>query len=669
MLPNPKICPKVVGKSLVVRRVVFWCEMDKAPLRNSASEWRCFHFCAVFWGTGFPGSFGISPVQSCEMFKYEISQLLVWRIWLKSFRGVSAEKVGSQSNELQMRVIWQVARRSLPKRCRLQGRQMVTVHCQESNESKLKFFLERENAVLARTQGPLALFDALIKKGQLQDDCEQRRVMEILNAIYFGAPKRTSKGLYLYGSVGCGKTMSMDLFFFALKNHPSLRVQRKHFHEFLYDIQRLLHQIKAEDGAVSTGLGVQRAGERMADAVDVLCFDEFAVTTIQDCCILMPLFNALFMRGVTIIATSNRAPDELYSDGLNRQVYLPPFLELLQNNCKVLHMQNKTDYRAMQFENSPDAGVFCWPPETAFVDSWFQRIAAPAPSAGEVEVAYSRRLAVPYISNCGGVARFTFSDLCEQHLAADDYNAICSQFHSILIDEIPKLTVDQHNEARRLTLLIDCCYEHHVRLIASMDGPPEEILGGLTKLQDISMSSLKGEAGCGDSDSASSSSGVLSAIQRIKTSLRSDAGDAATLLSGEGMRTDTVLESEIQRAKSHGGDINIWRQDGQNEGSLPQVSKGWDDRRRISQFTWESTDPTSESQSIKGVFVAAVASLKESGFAVDRAISRLREMQTVAFQDAHRAKHGLWRLAHVQHSIYCHIHSVYISNVGQEICS
>lgn len=84
--------PKVVGKSLVVRRVVFWCEMDKAPLRNSASEWRCFHFCAVFWGTGFPGAFGISPVQSCKMFKYEISQLLVWRIWLKSFRGVSAEK-------------------------------------------------------------------------------------------------------------------------------------------------------------------------------------------------------------------------------------------------------------------------------------------------------------------------------------------------------------------------------------------------------------------------------------------------------------------------------------------------------------------------------------------------------------------------------------------------
>lgn len=556
-----------------------------------------------------------------------------------------------------MLVRWQqIACQRLARRCIFPGGVRGLVGTKQSEDSKLKFHLEQETAAIARTEGPLALFDTLITKGQLRDDDEQRRVLQILNAIYFGAPKRTSKGLYLYGSVGCGKTMSMDIFFSALKSHPSLRVQRKHFHEFLYEIQRLLHKIKSEDkGGVQTGLGVQRAGERIADSVDVLCFDEFAVTTIQDCCILLPLFNALFRRGVTIIATSNRAPEELYSDGLNRQVYLPPFLQLLNENCKVHHMQNQTDYRAMQYENSPDAGVFCWPPRPDFVDSWFQKIANTG-AAGQVEVAYSRTMPMPVISICGGVARFAFSDLCERHLAADDYNAICSQFHTILIDAIPRLTVDQHNEARRLTLLIDCCYEHHTRVIASMDGPPEEILGGLAELQKISMSSLgSGEAGCGDSDSAASSSGVLSAISRIKTSLkdRADAGevrtDAAALFSGEGLRTDSVLESEIQRARSHGGDISIWRQDAERSSnsssstlrSLPQVSKGWDDRRRISQFTWESTDPTSEQQAIKGVFVAAVASLKESGFAVDRAISRLREMQTVAFQDAHRAKHGL----------------------------
>ncbi|CAE7764380.1 Afg1l, partial [Symbiodinium sp. CCMP2456] len=285
--------------------------------------------------------------------------------------------------------------------------------------------------------------------------------------------------------------MSMDIFHSSLQDNAALRVQRKHFHEFLYDVQRLLHQIKKEDEqGVQTGLGVQRAGERIAASVDVLCFDEFAVTTIQDCCILLPLFNALFRRGVTVIATSNRAPEDLYSDGLNRQVYLPPFLDLLREHCKVHHMQSGTDYRAVQYESSPDAGVFCWPQQAAFVDQWFQRLTGTTGRQGQVQVAYGRMLPVPSISPCGGLARFSFEDLCVSHLAADDYNAICGRFHTILLDAVPRLTVDQHNEARRFTLLVDCCYEHHIRLIASLEAPPAEILGGLMELQNISMNSL-----------------------------------------------------------------------------------------------------------------------------------------------------------------------------------
>ncbi|CAJ1337152.1 unnamed protein product [Effrenium voratum] len=283
----------------------------------------------------------------------------------------------------------------------------------KAEESKLKFHVEQDLSQLARSEGPLALFNSLVQKGQLQEDGEQRRVLEVLNAIFFGAPKRTSKGLYLYGSVGCGKTMSMDIFYAALQSHPQVRVQRKHFHEFLYDVQRLLHQIKLEDtDGVQTGLGVQRAGERIADSVDVLCFDEFAVTTIQDCCILMPLFNALFRRGVTIIATSNRAPEDLYTDGLNRQVYLPPFLDLLRGHCKVIRMQSQKDYRAVQYENSPDAGVFCWPPTLGFVDTWFEKVAGTSGGTpGHVQVAYARTLPVPRISACGGreLGRFDVS--------------------------------------------------------------------------------------------------------------------------------------------------------------------------------------------------------------------------------------------------------------------
>jgi len=538
------------------------------------------------------------------------------------------------------------------------------VTLQSGDSSKLKFHVGQESMQLAQAKGPLALFEALVERGQLQDDPEQRRVLEILTAIYYGAPKRTARGLYLHGSVGCGKSMSMDIFFTSLQEHCGLRVERKHFHEFLYDVQRLLHEIKrADEKGVATGKGVERAGAQIAAKVDVLCFDEFAVTTIQDCCILLPLFNALFTRGVTVIATSNRAPEDLYTDGLNRQVYLPPFLELLHANCKVHHMQSTTDYRSVHYQNSPDAGVFCWPTDRSFLDSWFEKVAGhPGGAPGQTEVAYGRALKVPEISSCGQVARFNFADLCEEHLAADDYNAICTRFHTILLDSVPCLTVDQHNEARRLTLLIDCCYEHHTRLISSMAGPPEEILGNLAELKDVGLREVgKGMVGCGDGDSAASSSGVLGAISRIKSSLedrrqaRTSGNSALGQLAAEeaqgtvfdNLDTHGVLASEIERARSHGEkDISIWRQSGDSSDALtpqspPQVSKGWDDRRRISSFTWESTDPTSEQQSIKGVFAAAVASLQESGFAVDRAISRLKEMQTVAFQEAHREKHGL----------------------------
>eukprot|EP00931_Biecheleriopsis_adriatica_P049508 TRINITY_DN28641_c0_g1_i1.p1 TRINITY_DN28641_c0_g1~~TRINITY_DN28641_c0_g1_i1.p1 ORF type:complete len:585 (-),score=118.11 TRINITY_DN28641_c0_g1_i1:41-1795(-) len=551
--------------------------------------------------------------------------------------------------------------------CVAPGRRSQVTAVSISEPSKLKFHVEQDCSAVAQSKGPLALYEALIERGQLRDDPEQRRVLEILTAIYFGVSRRTARGLYLHGSVGCGKSMSMDLFFTSLQGHRNLRVQRKHFHEFLYDIQRLLHEIKKEDEkGLATGLGVERAGERIADGVDVLCFDEFAVTTIQDCCILLPLFNALFRRGVTVIATSNRAPEDLYTDGLNRHVYLPPFLDLLHANCKVLHMQSRTDYRSLHYENSPDAGVFCWPSDRRFVDNWLETLtgsAAADAGPGRAEVAYGRYLNVPQVSNCGSMARFSFEDLCNQHLAADDYNAICTRFHTILVDDVPCLSVDQHNEARRLTLLIDCCYEHHTRLICSMAGPPEAVLGNLAELKDIGLREVgKGMAGCGDGDSSPSSSGVLGAISRIKTSIeeRKQAREAAfSSEHGElspaefqgtpmdNMNASSVLASEIQRAREHGEqDMSIWRQGSDSSGSTglkspPQVSKGWDDRRRISSFTWESTDPTSEQQSIKGVFAAAVASLQESGFAVDRAISRLREMQTRAFQEAHRVKHGL----------------------------
>lgn len=533
---------------------------------------------------------------------------------------------------------------------------MGSVSATPSAASTLKFQVTAEDAALAHARGPIALYESLVAKGELNDDLQQRRVMEYLNAVFYGAPKRTARGLYLYGSVGCGKTMSMDLFYSAIKDYPGLRVVRQHFHDFLHDLQVRLHRLKLDEGPSDRG-PVERIGEHIAQSTDVLCFDEFAITTIQDCVLMMPLFSVLFRHGVTVIATSNRAPEDLYTGGLNRHVYLPPFLASLRQHCKVHHLDSPVDYRDVQHANSAEAGVYCWPQDRAFMDRWFEVATdGKGGSSATVDVSYGRTLAVPQLSTCGRVARFPFADLCRRHLSADDYSQLCRQFHTILLEDVPCLSVDDHNEARRFTTLIDSCYEHHVRLICSMAGSPEDVLGGLRSLRDMTLTSLgEGAAGCGDGDTSPSSSGVLAAIDRIKSSIATR--NAATALASseeqrqhESMaqsflqpRATEVLSSEIARVKAHGdADMDVWRQGGMSGSGLeapPQVSKSWDDRRRISQFSWESTDPTSEQETIKGVFAAAVTSLKESGFAVERTISRLREMQTDTFQANHKLKH------------------------------
>lgn len=522
----------------------------------------------------------------------------------------------------------------------------LSVSSSTSAVGTLKFSVEDEVAQLGK-EGPLAMYERLVGMGTLTGDPEQQRVIEILNVVYHGVHGRQTKGLYLYGSVGCGKTMLMDIFFTAIAAEP-LRVERKHFHDFLNELQVQLHRKKL-DGSAIAGNVVEQIAHDVADRLDVLCFDEFAITTIQDCVLLMPLFSVLFQRGVVVVMTSNRAPEDIYTDGLNRHHYLPQFLNLLRAHCKIHHQQCVTDYRTVQHENSPDAGVYCWPPDRSFIDRWFQDIVGSCGSKGVLNVSFGRTIAVSKLSSCSRIARWSFDDLCGQFLSADDYMWLCRHVHTILLDDVPRLTVDNHNEARRFTTLIDHCYEHHVRLICSMDGSPEELLGGLSELQDIGMKVLgKAPAGCGDGDTSSSSSGVLQAINRIKDSMaeRAASGSVEPALSRLDMdSTEDVLSSEVARVRRHGDvDVDVWRQgdigQGVSSASGPlQVSRAWDDRRRISNFTWESSDPTSEQQTIRGVFAAAVASLQETGFAVDRAISRLKEMQTVAFQDHHRLKH------------------------------
>jgi len=338
---------------------------------------------------------------------------------------------------------------------------------------------------------------------------------------------------------------------------------------------------------------------------------------------------------------------------------LPHFLEILKTHCKIHHLHSTTDYRTVQYENSANAGVFSWPPDQNFIDQWFHTVTnGLGGSRANVDVSYGRSMEVSHLSNCGKIARFPFEDLIQTHLSADDYSVLCRQFHTILIDNIPCFSVDDHNEVRRFTSFIDNCYEYHTRLICSMGGPPEAILGEVSTLRDISISSLGGGViGSGDDDISYTSSGVLHAIDRIKAGMVERHGSGSDSMHNTATARPVlaheaainVLGGQIKRIQAQGGrDMAIWRQE-RGSSSLghggrrapPQVTRVWDDLRRLSQFTWESTDPTAEAQAIKGVYSAAVTSLKESGFAVDRAISRLQEMQTEAYQREHKLKHLL----------------------------
>lgn len=532
------------------------------------------------------------------------------------------------------------------------------------NISRTKFVVDDQLQSVARTSGPSAAYEFLTENKVLTHDESQERLMRMLNVPYFAVRDSlpAARGLYIHGSVGCGKSMCMDLLNACFSGQ---KVLRTHFHEFLHRTHLELHKIKQQNLARDLDVSpVELVAHKVADEVDVLLFDEMAITAIQDCVLVAPMFRVLFERGVVVVTTSNRAPEDLYTDGLNRHLYLPPFIEALRANCSVVNMgEQATDYRAVKLANSGPAQtpVFLVAPAKSkesqeFLDSWFERCTGqPRGKRSTVEIAYGRTMEVEQLD---GVARFTFDEICRKPRSPDDFDMLARTFHTLLVQDVPSLTVDDHNEARRFTTFIDFMYEHHVRLVVTTAVEPAKILDGLAGLRDAARLDAVGEpdAGCGDGDASGSSSGVLAAIRRIKTSMEKKPEDAqqtiadlkarprsqAPLPSTPDPQTKSIADGSSARphhaeaSESRGqDDIEIWRQSAE---SAPQVSRQWDGRRRSTAWTWESADPTAEQQTIRGVFAAAVASLQESGFAVLRATSRMQEMQTALYLEEHREK-------------------------------
>jgi len=512
--------------------------------------------------------------------------------------------------------------------------------------SHIKFLLPKRAAACNGT--PFSVYSELLRSGVLKEDAQQKRVIQELTTLFDDIKRQKArKGMYIYGSPGSGKSMSMDLFHHCLMTEDfAARSKRLHFHEFMHDVHQRMHVFHAlrRDQHFSEHV-VKRTADEISAEVDILCFDEMNVTTVQDCALLSPLFQHLFTNGVTCVITSNRQPDDLYTDGLNRHMFLPPLLNKLYNNCHVIGVESR-DYRAMKLQED-DGGaerVFHWSADDdAFVDQWITKLsgAEKAPTKRNLNVAYGRSMEVDVLNDTVGI--FDFDQLCGReralgHCSADDYFALAAHLPCFIVKNVRQLEIENHNEARRWTNFVDACYENQCRLILTLSCQPEDILKKLNPLTDMTMNKVgAGYIGASDFDSSNSSSAVLAAVDSVKAAIRGETrGDAKI----PEIPPDTLAQlSNFDPAK----DQEIWRQakTRRHPNPLPQVSRSWDRRRRSAQFAWEGADPTAEQESVRGVFKAAVASLQETGFAAARMASRLQEMQTRDYQLACAAKRPL----------------------------
>ncbi|MBZ9885384.1 cell division protein ZapE [Mesorhizobium sp. CA10] len=335
-------------------------------------------------------------------------------------------------------------------------------------------------------------YEHLVQSGAAERDPAQERIVAALDRLIdeisakrlahkssalgwlFAAkrqPREPVKGLYIHGGVGRGKTMLMDMFFELL---PVRRKRRVHFNDFMADVQDRIqkHRQARKNGDVKEDDPIPPVARALADEAWVLCFDEFSVTDIADAMILSRLFSALFANGVVLVATSNVAPENLYRDGLNRQLFLP-FISLLERNAHVMTLNAEKDYRQEKLNRQP---VYVTPDdaaaERALDEAW--KAMTHGQPIGEVTLTLKgRHLVVPRAA--GDAARFSFADLCEKPLGARDYLAIAGRFSTVFIDHVPVLGEGKRNEAKRFILLIDTLYDHRMRLVMSAAAPPERL--------------------------------------------------------------------------------------------------------------------------------------------------------------------------------------------------
>jgi len=343
--------------------------------------------------------------------------------------------------------------------------------------------------------GPLARYERWLANGELTPDAAQRSVAERLQRLHealksYDCSAYTARGLvrlfrrkpvpppgvYIHGGVGRGKSMLMDLFYEAA---PIRAKRRAHFHEFMLDVHaRLDRRRKADRQGDRAGDPVPPVAREIAGEACLLCFDEFTVTDVADAMILGRLFDTLWACGVVVVATANRNPDDLYKNGLNRQLFLP-FIEQLKTTLDVMALDGPTDYRLERLRGMTTYLTPVSEETTQALRADFYRLTDRAVDdpdevpSGEIDLGGGRGLHVP--KACKGVAVFSFKRLCSQPLGAGDYLALARRFHTVIVVAIPQMGPHQRNEAKRFMTLIDVLYENNVKFLCSAEVPPEEL--------------------------------------------------------------------------------------------------------------------------------------------------------------------------------------------------
>ncbi len=338
------------------------------------------------------------------------------------------------------------------------------------------------------SEGPLFAYRARVAERALTGDPAQELAAEKLQSLFnalkfhrprqpgswkarFGLARRAEEppaGLYIFGDVGRGKSMLMDLFFAAA---PVEKKRRVHFHEFMLEIHARLHALRTSEDKRADDLLPAIARDIAAEAW-LLCFDELHVANVADAMLLGRLFETLFAEGVIVVATSNGPPDELYSGGLQRELFLP-FIALIKQKLDVLHLEGRLDYRLARLMSMQVYHVPLGRGAERALDRAFRDLTDNAPSAPAFLDVMGRRVPVP--ASAKGVARFRFADLCEQPLGPTDFIAIADAFHTVILADIPRLAPERRDTVKRFATLVDVLYERKIKLVCSAAAPPHEI--------------------------------------------------------------------------------------------------------------------------------------------------------------------------------------------------